>query len=91
MYYQINQKEIGLYSLTMKLSYIAIGSAMSPLLRASENSGLKSIGFHMKKAIFANCPYSLTRQIADVPNWTSETISECQKTLAVLALKTWPI
>jgi hypothetical protein len=61
------------------------------LLRASENSGLKSIGFHMKKAIFANCPYVLTSQIADAPQWTAESIGARQKTLAELALKTWPI
>ena len=61
------------------------------LLRASDNSNLKSAPFDVKKKIYRDFPYVLTSQIAGLPAWTVATIVDRQKTLANLALKTWPI
>jgi hypothetical protein len=61
------------------------------LLRASENSDLKSIGFREKQNVYAKSPYILTSQIAKVENWTVEEIAARQKTLAALAVQAWPI
>jgi hypothetical protein len=61
------------------------------LLRASENSDLKSDDFTTKSAVYRNCPYELTSQIAQEPTWTTAAIVERQKTLSKLAVATWPI
>ena len=61
------------------------------LLRASNNSTLKSAGFAEKKLTFKNSPYELTKQIASCKNWHAEEIIARQKTLAELAVKAWPI
>lgn len=60
------------------------------LLRARDNSNLKSEAFADKKPIYAACPYVLTRHIADLQEWTPTAIDERQRTLASLAGKTWP-
>jgi Protein of unknown function DUF262/Protein of unknown function (DUF1524) len=61
------------------------------LMRTSENSQLKSQAFADKKIVYAASPYLLTSQIAEVQGWTAETIDERQRTLAELALETWPV
>lgn len=61
------------------------------LLRASDNSELKSSGFDDKKVRYAGCPYNITSQVAASDQWTVTTIVERQKVLASLAVKTWPI
>lgn len=61
------------------------------LLQASGNSNLKSAPFSEKKAVFKNSPFVLTAQLADVDVWTPQTVSDRQKTLAALALKTWAL
>jgi hypothetical protein len=61
------------------------------LLPKSLNNDLRSAGDKKKFAIYMDAPYELTRQIASVPSWTKEIISERQKGLAKLALKAWPI
>ena len=73
----------------VKLYFKRIGNLA--LLRASENSTLKSAEFGDKKAVYAGCPYVLTEQISVVENWTMEEITERQKTLAAIALKAWPL
>lgn len=60
------------------------------LLRASDNSDLKSEAFIDKKQVYASSGYSLTNQIASVGKWTTRTIAARQKILAKLAVKTWP-
>jgi hypothetical protein len=60
-------------------------------MRASDNSTVKSASFDMKKPIFMNSPYALTKQIAEASNWTPSEIVDRQKTLATIAVKTWPI
>jgi hypothetical protein len=61
------------------------------LLRSSDNSEIKSIGFNEKKRRYSECPYNITSQIASYTEWTPAKIIERQKSLAVLAVKTWPI
>jgi hypothetical protein len=61
------------------------------LLIAKANSDLKSSSFSDKKEIYRAAPYTLTSQIATVDEWTPAKISERQKGLAQLAVKTWPI
>jgi hypothetical protein len=61
------------------------------LLRASENSDLQSNDFGSKKKIYSVCPYLLTSQVATEPQWGVAEILARQKTLAELAVKTWPI
>lgn len=79
---QFSDEEASLY-------YRRIGNLA--LLRSNENSELRSASFDVKREIYKNCPYSLTKQIAEAPNWTKATISDRQKILAELALKAWPI
>ena len=61
------------------------------LMKVSDNSNLKSSPFAEKKKVFAQSPFSLTKQIADAADWTVETIDERQKNLALLAIKTWAL
>jgi hypothetical protein len=60
------------------------------LLRASDNSDLKSDAFEDKRRIYAASPYVLTAQLADVDSWVPAAIDQRQKQLAQLAVKTWP-
>lgn len=61
------------------------------LMRASDNSVLKSAPFEEKKAILVDAPYSLTAQIGERSDWTPAAIQERQETLAELALRAWPV
>jgi hypothetical protein len=73
----------------VKLFHRRVGNLC--LMRASENSAAKSSGFSVKKPILAQSPYLLTKQIAEATDWTWEDIVDRQKTLARIAVKTWPI
>jgi hypothetical protein len=72
----------------VKLYYKRIGNLA--LLRASENSNLKSLGFSDKKQIYAQSPYVLTQQISEATTWTTKEITDRQEVLATYALKAWP-
>jgi len=61
------------------------------LIRAIDNSNIKSEAFADKKGVYAACPYVLTSQIAEVDDWTPESIVERQKTMAALGVAAWPI
>jgi hypothetical protein len=61
------------------------------LLRAADNSKLQSDDFEAKRAVYAECPYEITKQIAGVTSWTVDEIFNRQKILAELALRTWQI
>lgn len=61
------------------------------LLRAQDNSDLKSEPFEDKKKVYAVCPYILTSQIAGVDEWTADAIVDRQKVLADLGVAAWPI
>lgn len=79
---QFNDDSVRLYSKR-------IGNLV--LLKVSSNSDLKSGPFAEKKKVFSTSPFVLTKQVADAENWLPETISDRQKNLAVLALKTWAL
>lgn len=79
---QFTQDEVGLY--TNRLGNQA-------LLRASENSDLKSATFLEKKAIYSQSPYVLTHQIAAYEDWTPASVADRQNQLSKLAIKAWPI
>ena len=61
------------------------------LLRASDNSDLRSATFADKKRVYAESPYVLTSQIAESNDWSGAAVAARQKTLADLALVAWPI
>lgn len=61
------------------------------LLRASDNSNIKSDAFVDKKPVLEESPYVLTYQVGELGEWTPATIADRQKQLASLALVTWPI
>ncbi len=61
------------------------------LMRATDNSHLRSDGFEAKREVYAASPYLLTSQVAEQTEWTPEAITSRQKQLATLAVVTWPI
>ncbi len=61
------------------------------LLRASDNSDLKSASFSEKKIVYAESPYALTNQIAELEDWSAAAVRSRQQTLSYLALVAWPI
>ena len=61
------------------------------LMRASDNGALGSIPFEEKKTSYAQSPYALTSEIASYDEWTGQTITTRQASLADLALKAWPV
>lgn len=61
------------------------------LMRASDNSHLKSAGFDEKRLIYARSPYLLTSQVAELDTWDVQAIIERQKALAELAVTAWPV
>ena len=60
------------------------------LLQASTNADLRSADFTTNRTIYAESPYVLTSQIAELDSWTTATITDRQERLAELAVKTWP-
>lgn len=60
------------------------------LLRASDNSHVRSDPFDSKRPTYAASPYVLTSQVAGVDAWTPTAIADRQRELATLAVKTWP-
>lgn len=58
------------------------------LLRASDNSELKSDAFIDKKQVYSESPYILTSRVAEADTWTAKEIDNRQKILAQLAVKT---
>jgi hypothetical protein len=61
------------------------------LLPAKSNAALGNTDFKAKAAVFSNAPYELTRHVASADDWTPEVIARRQRTLAELALRTWPL
>jgi hypothetical protein len=78
---QFTDEEVQLYA--TRLGNLA-------LMRASDNSDLKSCAFSDKKPLYAASPYSLTSMIGEADDWTAETIGSRQKQLADIAVSTWP-
>ena len=61
------------------------------LMRASDNSTVRSAALEKKRAFYAQSPYVLTSEIADYGQWTVQAIAERQAHLAKLALQAWPV
>jgi hypothetical protein len=61
------------------------------LLEKKCNSTLKGDGFDNKRVAYDKSSQALTRLLAKERTWGAEEISERQKYLAELAVKTWPI
>ncbi len=61
------------------------------LMRASDNSSLKSDAFDDKRKIYDESPYVLTNHIAGCNAWTIDEINERQVRLAEIAVRTWPV
>lgn len=59
------------------------------LMRARDNSAVKSAPFSDKKVVYAESAYRLTRDVACVGEWTTSAIDARQKELADLAVETW--
>lgn len=61
------------------------------LMRASDNSDSRSGPFEDKKKIYEKSPYALTSQVATASTWTPDAIATRQKSLAEIAVRTWPV
>ncbi|MCX5991108.1 MAG: HNH endonuclease family protein [Chloroflexi bacterium] len=61
------------------------------LMQTSKNSNLRSADFATKKQVYADSPYVLTSQIAELEDWTPGAITSRQSKMAELSVKTWPI
>lgn len=61
------------------------------LMRAEDNSTVKSAPFAEKKVVYVESAYRLTRDLAGVGEWTTSAIDERQEELAKLAVKTWSV
>ncbi len=59
------------------------------LLKKSQNCDLRSEGFTVKKAVYADSSFALTEMISKASDWTKLKITERQNTLADLAVKVW--
>ena len=79
---QFNDEEVRLYG--RRLGNLA-------LMRASDNSTVRSAAFEEKKALYAHSPYVLTSEISSYQQWTVQAIAERQAHLAQLALQAWPV
>jgi adenylate kinase family enzyme len=61
------------------------------LLLAKVNSDLRSKPFIEKKEVYKESPYELTNQIAQIDEWTPDSIILRQAVMAKLAVQTWPV
>jgi hypothetical protein len=78
---QFNEDEVGVF--VNRLGNQA-------LMRASDNSDLRSATFSDKKQTYASSPYVLTSQIGDLDQWNADSVAVRQKSLAHLAITAWP-
>jgi hypothetical protein len=61
------------------------------LLKATDNAVLGNEPFNVKRKVYQNCSFTLTKQIAEENKWGTGEIESRQKRLADLAVKTWPL
>jgi hypothetical protein len=61
------------------------------LLQATKNTDADREDFEVKRPIYKQSSFLLTSQIADRPSWGPKEIEDRQKTLAGLAVATWPL
>ncbi|MDE2902430.1 MAG: DUF262 domain-containing HNH endonuclease family protein [Chloroflexota bacterium] len=79
---QFNDDEVRLYG--RRIGNLA-------LMRATDNSTIRSAPFPDKLPLYAQSPYVLTSDIANHRQWTVKAIAQRQTQLAQLALQAWPI
>ena len=77
-----NEDEVRLYG--SRLGNLA-------LMRARDNSTVRSAPFADKRPFFSQSPYVLTNHVANYTRWTVAAITKRQAELARLAPKAWPI
>jgi hypothetical protein len=61
------------------------------LLRAPDNSTMKSDAFDDKKPVYKRSPYILTSEIDTYSVWNVESITQRQQGLARFAVRAWPL
>ena len=71
-----------------KALYQRLGNEV--LLQASVNSDMGNSGFNKKRPVLAKSTYSLTNMVGKESDWGQDQIDRRQKTLAKLAVSTWP-
>lgn len=74
---------------TARTYYKRLGNMV--LLQASKNNAIGNKGFDEKKPILKISAYILTSQVAKEATWGATEITERQKKLAELAVKTWSL
>ena len=74
---------------TARTNYKRLGNMV--LLQATKNNAIGNRGFDEKKPILKASAYILTSQVAKEATWGATEISERQKKLAELAIKTWSL
>lgn len=61
------------------------------LMRASQNGGMRSSSFEEKRAVFAESPYLLTKEVADNAEWSPRQVEHRQIRMAQFAPQAWPV
>lgn len=61
------------------------------LLQATRNTRVRNSSFADKRPVLTASAYKLTQEAGKVSAWGLKEITERQKNLAAIALKTWPI
>jgi hypothetical protein len=79
----------GLDADTAQACYRKIGNLV--LLQASKNTLIGNSPFDKKQPVLKTSGFGLTASVADKVSWGPKEISERQKELAELAVKTWPL
>ena len=74
---------------TAPVYYKRIGNMV--ILQAKQNVLAGNAPFHEKKKVFEPSAFLLTSQVAKFENWGPSEIEERQRTLAKLAVETWPL
>lgn len=70
-------------------NYKRIGNMV--ILQAKKNSIIGNKSFAEKRDVLKNSNYALTAEVAEYDQWGIEEIEDRQKSLAQLAVKTWPV
>ncbi|MCA9628451.1 MAG: HNH endonuclease, partial [Myxococcales bacterium] len=61
------------------------------LLNATKNRKLGTAGFAVKREVFAQSEFGLTKRVSEYEDWTEQTLAQHQKWLAKQATSIWRI
>jgi uncharacterized protein with ParB-like and HNH nuclease domain len=61
------------------------------LMQAKKNSNVGNMSFNEKKKVYKESSFLLTNEISNTGKWGKEEIEARQKTLAAIAVTTWPL